>query len=204
MLQESISRKKKESFTDRINILFAEYQNRMSKEKRRSSEEGFAKESGLSRQCIHEYLTNTQKLPDGKSLLKLCNAHNVSADWLLALTEERSVDMDYKAAYKTLGISEKAADTLSKYRRPAFDFFLSEDENNEYWFPIISELENYYACVQYAKDNSAEISEHSIKISISSDKEYDIDIRTGITQCARDIGDMITRMLEERSYRECR
>lgn len=204
MMQKTVPQKGKDTFTDRINTLYVEYQNRMKKEKRRSSEEGFAKEAGLSRQCIHEYLTNPQKLPDGKSLLKLCKAYGVSADWLLAIVEERSVDMDYKAAYKTLGISQKTANTLSKYRRPAFDFFLSEDENNEYWFPIISELENYYACVQYAKENPAEISEHSIKISISSDKEYDIDIRTGITQCARDIGDMITRMLEERSYRECR
>ena len=204
MLQKSYSQEKKVTFTDRINTLYSEYQERLSKEKRRSSEEGFAKVAGLSRQCIHDYLTNPLKLPDGKSLLKLCNAHHVSADWLLALTDERSVDMEYKTAYKTLGISEKAADTLHKYRRPALDFFLSEDENNEYWFSIVSEIEDYYACIRYAKDHPDEASKPFKTIHISSDKSCDIDINTMIKQYARNIGDMITHMLEERFYKECR
>ena len=130
-----------ETFTDRINILFAEYQKETPG---RTSEEKFAKMVGMSRQGIHDYLNKKDKLPDGKSLKKLCEKLNVSSDWLLGLSDVRSVDTDLQSACKTLGISEAAAYTLLRQNGESLDHFLSLPEDE--WDLIRYHLDNFMTC----------------------------------------------------------
>ncbi len=143
-----------ETFTDRINILFSEYQKGTPG---RTSEEKFAKMVGMSRQGIHDYLNTKDKLPDGRSLKKLCENLNVSADWLLGLSDVRSVDTDLQAACKTLGISEAAANTLLRESGESVNYLLELPE--EEWDLIRYHLDNFtscwkHTCEQDLKDGS--------------------------------------------------
>ena len=187
---------KQETFTDRINKLYAEYQERQSKKGLRSSEDGFAKESGLSRQCIHEYLTKPNKYPDGECLLKLCKAHNISADWLLALTDDRSIDMEYKAAYKTLGLSEDAAATINQFKGPALNLFLNN--RHQRWDLIMHDLGAFYACRKYLDDNSKDDASHEIVLYYQGSEIF-VGLRDSVSLYARNVGDGIYNMLENLS-----
>lgn len=161
-----------------------------------------ARKAGLSPASVNFYV-NGNRCPDAPALFKLCNALDVSADYLLGLSPDHSMDIEFKAAYKKLGISEKAANTLHKYRRPALDYFLSEDENDNSWFSVMCDIEAYYACITYVKEHPDE----AVKLGISipyNDIAYCVDINTIIDQYARAIGDKITYMLKARSYKECR
>lgn len=184
--------KKKETFTDRINTLYAEYQERQIKNRLRSSEGGFGKIAGLSRQCIHEYLNKKNKLPDGSALLKLCNAHGVSADWLLGLSDDRSVEMDFKAAYKKLGLSEEAANTLFRYQGPALNLFLSKTDS---WETIMHDLGGFYACKKYMDDHPHEATTYDIPLSYQGSTVL-IGVNDSVNLLARRMADRILLMLE--------
>lgn len=61
----------------------------------------FAKKVGLSRQTMGFYL-NGDRIPDSATLLQICQKCNVSADWLLGLSDDPSPD---PCAVDSLGLS---------------------------------------------------------------------------------------------------
>ena len=104
-------------FSERFETLFIEtvQDNPISIEK-------FGKQNGLSRQTCQNYLNGgdeyKNRLPDGKTLITLAQNFNVTTDWLLGLTDTRTVDTDFASACKTLGLSEKAAKALAENQGP--------------------------------------------------------------------------------------
>lgn len=90
-------------FYDRINLLYAE--------SGAKSHDEFSKMAGITRQTISFYLNGNRK-PDYPMTIKLCNAFHVSADWLLGLSDVRSINSDVSTVCKTTGLSEKAVVTL--------------------------------------------------------------------------------------------
>ena len=71
----------------------------------------FADFLGLSRQTVGFYC-NGERIPDALVLKHIAEKCNVSADWLLGLSEIRSTDIDVQRICKKTGLSEKAANVL--------------------------------------------------------------------------------------------
>ncbi len=72
----------------------------------------FAKKIGLSRQTVGFYL-NGDRIPDSETLIQICQSCHVSADWLLGLSLERTVDSSLQGACTYTGLS---ADALTKVK----------------------------------------------------------------------------------------
>ena len=45
-------------------------------------------EGVVSKECVLSYLRK-ERMPNGKTLMKICNYFNVSADWLLGFSNEK-------------------------------------------------------------------------------------------------------------------
>ncbi len=70
-----------------------------------------AAETGLSIAALSAW-QNGKKVPQSDSILLLCRYFNVSADYLLGLSNVRKVDASAKAAADYLGLTEKAVEKL--------------------------------------------------------------------------------------------
>ena len=67
----------------------------------------FAEFLEISRQTVGFYC-NGDRVPDALTLKQIAEKCNISADWLLGITENPTVDANIKAACKATGLSEKA------------------------------------------------------------------------------------------------
>lgn len=73
----------------------------------------FADYLGISRQTVGFYEAG-QRTPDAMNLRRIAEVCNVSADWLIGLTDNPSIQNDIRIAQKTLGISADSAENLAK------------------------------------------------------------------------------------------
>lgn len=64
----------------------------------------FAKKIGLSRQTVGFYL-NGDRIPDSETLIQICQNCHVSADWLLGLSTEKTLDGSAQSASRYTGLS---------------------------------------------------------------------------------------------------
>ncbi len=110
--------------------------------------------AGITRQNLGRFLLGETK-PDTDTLEKLAKYFNVSTDYMLGLTDNKTTDTDLRAVCEYTGLSEKAAENLhnykttanSKYRHPETDengepCFFTDDEGVLYYrlLEIIDEL----------------------------------------------------------------
>ena len=80
------------------------------------SQDKFAKKCTLSLAALKNYITSEDpRIPNTESLLKICNACNVSADWLLGLSDVRTVSADMRSICEFSGLTEEA---IKKIRCP--------------------------------------------------------------------------------------
>lgn len=77
----------------------------------------FADKLGLSRQTVGFYLSG-QRIPDAKTIEQICKRCNVSSDWLLGLSEDRSL---HPSAVDELGLPEEAIRFFSELSRTEND-----------------------------------------------------------------------------------
>lgn len=80
------------------------------------TQERFAELIGISRPTVGFYEAG-DRVPDIKNLRKIAECCNVSADWLLGITDNRSIQKDIRIAQETLGISATSAENISKVAR---------------------------------------------------------------------------------------
>lgn len=87
------------------------------REKNGMNQEEFSKTLGLVRQSVGLYELGT-RTPDAGLLFDICEKYNVSADWLLGLSDimNRDVaDIDTYTASEKYGLSQGSLDLLSAY-----------------------------------------------------------------------------------------
>ena len=81
------------------------------------TQEEFAQEIGISRQTMGFYLRG-ERIPDSKTLLRICEECNVSADWLLGLSEAIRPDTELQAVCAYTGLSEDSVSLLHERLYP--------------------------------------------------------------------------------------
>ena len=124
----------KDVFKERINELCRD---------QGTSASAMAKKAGISAGSMNYYLSGERR-PDATALHKICIAFNVSADWLLGISDIRTKDIDFRNACNTLGLSEKAAKTLLREQGEELNHLLECSEED--WDIIHYYLSNYLHC----------------------------------------------------------
>lgn len=71
----------------------------------------FAEFLGISRQTVGFYC-NGERIPDALGLKSIAEKCNVSADWLIGLSDTKSIELDIKVACEYTGLTEEAIETL--------------------------------------------------------------------------------------------
>ena len=84
----------------------------------------FAKELGLSRQTTTYYL-NGERIPDIETLWTICKKCNVSADYLLGLSDEPDMSQTVQSVCKYTGLSSDTVNFLHRrhYEKDHFSFY---------------------------------------------------------------------------------
>ena len=140
-----------------LNNFFQERFSELVKEREFSQKE-VAEGVGITRQAVSLYTTG-QRTPDINSLYKICNFFNISADYLLGLSEVKSFDFENKAINKKLGLSEESIDIIEglSYR---YDFVCMGKEPNDSEYMAIDIFNKML--VTYDCGNSFEALIHNI------------------------------------------
>lgn len=102
----------------------------------------FAEFLEISRQTVGFYC-NGDRVPDALTLIKIAEKCNVSSDWLLGLSSERSTNADMRKICEFTGLSELAVENLAnrKNRSPIIDVYKYLLEN-----PLLLQyIANYFA-----------------------------------------------------------
>lgn len=81
----------------------------------------FAKKVGISRQTMDFYL-NGKRSPSAESISKICKSCNVTADWMLALSDVRSPSKEIQNIVNTLHLSEAAAKNMIRMKDEDCDY----------------------------------------------------------------------------------
>lgn len=71
----------------------------------------FAQKIGLSRQTVGFYL-NGDRIPDCETLVQICSKCDVSANWLLGLSNVKNPDSSIAAITRSTGLSEQSVERL--------------------------------------------------------------------------------------------
>ena len=87
-------------------------------------QKNLADELGVKRQTVSLYMTG-QSMPDAEQLKNIAVFFDVSADWLLGISNTKSIDIDTKMICKYTGLSEEC---VNFFRR------LEEGKNEEQLF----------------------------------------------------------------------
>lgn len=98
--------------------VFKEQLDKLRRQKGNLSNTEFAKILGISRQTLGFYL-NGDRIPDCETLAQICKCCNVSADWLLGLSEDPNIE---SPTVDQLGLSPEAVKQL-------MDFSYSEQKD---------------------------------------------------------------------------
>lgn len=113
--------------------------------------EEFAKQCKVSRSAMKNYLDG--RLPQSDQLINICKACNVSADWLLGLSDVKSTSADISTVVKTLGITEEAVNTIidlyGKERGPS----LSRLIEHESFLLLVNDYTDFLRCLDCVKSD---------------------------------------------------
>jgi len=97
--------------TEKREARFPIFQNRLRELQGKMSNTAFADFLGMSRQTVGFYL-NGNRVPDILGLEQIARKCNVSADWLLGLTDTKAIDGELKQVCQYTGLSEDSITCL--------------------------------------------------------------------------------------------
>ena len=90
-------------FTERFRSLFGENE----------TQQEFANRVGLVRNTLCQYY-NGHRTPDSKTLRKICERCNVTADWLVGISDVKTPDAELQAVCNYTGLSSKSIEAIRR------------------------------------------------------------------------------------------
>lgn len=110
---------------------------------------------GITRQSLSRYETN-ERIPNIDLIYSVAKHYNVSTDYLLGMSEIKSLDNDIKIACKVTGLSEKTIQKLSDREILAYSSINRKNENESTFYEevlnkILSSSEFYALVCNFAK-----------------------------------------------------
>lgn len=103
---------------------------------------------GITKQSISMY-ANAHRVPDIEIFKKMCDFFNVSADYFLGITDQRTSDIDDKKIHAITGLSCEAIDKLKRFKNilpgiliPELNKLI-ENEGNPAALSLIEPYKNY-------------------------------------------------------------
>lgn len=193
----------RDTFKNRFHELRAETPSENSEGKYMSQDE-FSKFIGITRPTVGFY-ENGDRIPDAEIISKICKRCNVSADYLLGLSEEKDLDAVVQEVYRSSGLSAAAVSKLkeqrnifskdSEERDGKVDLFLIVNkiiENQWFWAMALQIRELAYDTAdKIALEKSADRYDLQKKVDINT-KKSNIEYRQfQVYQCASKIAESI-------------
>lgn len=140
----------------------------------------FAKMLGMNRQSVDRYL-NSKRIPDAPSIIQICQRMNVSADWLLGLSDIRSSSADLQAAVQYTGLPESTVERLRSFpgemhyfkekSAPAFSDIIESENMSKLLYDFI-QYKNVLEQMKKLDDNGPiVVNAHGPRLSASVDFE---------------------------------
>lgn len=167
------------SSTENKNAVFPTQLRALRKEKGVSQDE-LSKVLGVSKSTVGLWETG-DTLPDARSLHDLAIYYGVSADYLLGLSDIKSIDVDIQRACNTTGLSDDAILALqdSVYGSSALNYLLLQQEFRNLLMNIFFFMNSSIAAAAYSRIESEiyqedEISKRLAKFFNSSDAPEEI------------------------------
>lgn len=119
------------------------------------TQETLASAIGVKRQTISLYKTG-QSTPDIEQLAKIAQYFNVSADWLLGLSNAQSRDESMQVACVTTGLSQMATEILVKLKENKYAPILSALFESPHFEKMIGQIFNALWCKKSASQRIRE------------------------------------------------
>lgn len=119
---------------------------------------------GVTRQAISLYATG-KRTPDINSFYRIADFFEVSADYLLGLSDVQSLDLDVKAISEKTGLSDYSIDILESY---------NEKFNGEYLIPVINYLIEQEEPLHFVEEEIS-LSNIEVHLNQASANEEDFD-----------------------------
>lgn len=101
-----------------------------------------AKKADISPATLQLY-TIGKRTPDAKCLRKLCSALGVSADWILGISETKTLDTNKAAVCNFTGLSEEALNIILEIKLIRLSDALSEILSNPFIFHALQYYDLY-------------------------------------------------------------
>lgn len=99
----------------------------------------FAEFLGTARQTLGYYL-NGSRVPDAKMVRLICEKCNVSADWLLGLSDVRVADIEMRGVAKRTGLEEGAIEALEEIDKNILNIILTDLDAFWYFDCMIEDI----------------------------------------------------------------
>lgn len=114
------------------------------------TQKDFAKDVvDVSRQSLSNYL-NGERTPDCETLRQICEKCQVSADWILGLSDVRSTDTNFQSACKTFGLTDEQGIALQDHSS-TFAYLL-EIMSGYYLLRFSNAIDSFGFCTQLIGD----------------------------------------------------
>jgi len=171
------------------------------REERNETQQQLADAIGITRQSISRYETN-DRTPNIDLVYNIAKHYNVSADYLLGLSDVKSTEQDMKVACEVTELSEKAALNIKKITSEFFHKEATEvfESNAFYWamFHLSSALSYAKSASDYA--DLSEMNDENLKpftVNLQRDEEI-----KNMRVCLLDVYEKI-KTLSENYFKKC-
>lgn len=137
-----------------------------------------ANECGVERQSVAQWRDGNTR-PDILSLRKIAEFYNVSTDYLLGLTDEKTTDKATKELCATLGLTDSSISYLTdednQFARELIDFLIEDDIEHIIEDQTKQNGETTYSFMKYLyRFFDAAHTQENISISLSSDGHFEL------------------------------
>lgn len=124
----------------------------------------------IQRQTISLYM-NGQSKPDTERLTAIAKVLDVSADWLLGLSETKSTSADVQNICKQTGLSEGIVNVLLNNQRDSFGGFAPIKPFNRFFSPIDFHCFLVALCAYFVDVDAIKGIQHDAEIELTQMKE---------------------------------